>query len=739
MADLGDISRFMKEGNVSNLDWLDVSEKEYAALETLPKQNLDTAPDMEALWARDDSTPQQHMPNRADLPKTMGDLSEAHGLLRAAPEDIRKVARLSLMQSDDPARIKDTLVKRFDSTSLKVASGVLSEVFAERGLLGRFYIDAADFPTCASGSKKPIEFVRRYASEARYVKTKAACAGCTHAMQSPTGGQTCATFHKELKVEVPYTEALAEAVERSQQSKGKAIKQASADPRERIRLAMLAPAAAIEKAAPMPKPKEAVLRLLRPVEAVEEVRLAPDLTRPKEAAKAIVDAGLRGGTLTVQAAQQLFRALAAAKTTEQVDQVRHMASIKAPLPQRIYSGMGEQPAPVVVPQAEVETQVAKAASGKEADSEKAKLVVAARKAQPVLALLRREMLKGRSEAELTHALHLAFRPSDLDETAPFWEPLYRQAGAYGVVYITQDSFGECREGADFIAKHNPGLRAVVRGSKCSGCIYAKVGRCLLYAKSLVTSVDDVVNAETVTKVLQEHKMAGRIAPWDDRDWGQTPSEALANIHTAAAITGGPSNAQTRTNVVEAFRGQAKGHSTGTITRRDIVAATRMYMNEGLYGRDLLALLKSRFEVRDLKAAAEDLKPVVAEQGLQGIYYVDPAVYDDYGKGCDKAASLHRSRGVPYLKVGSKCSSCVLQTRPGFCSKINKQLVVEPPYTDKRGQQREMLASGRSTEVAYADLVNNGRSMMAEYEIQQQGMMVEVDPVIEAHPIEVSFK
>ena len=116
-----------------------------------------------------------------------------------------------------------------------------------------------------------------------------------------------------------------------------------------------------------------------------------------------------------------------------------------------------------------------------------------------------------------------------------------------------------------------------------------------------------------------------------------------------------------------------------------------------------------------------------------------AVYDDYGKGCDKAASLHRSRGVPYIKNGSKCGSCVLQTRPGVCSKLNKPLVDDPPYVDKAAQQREVLASGKSTETDYSSIVNNGHSMMAEYQIQQKGMDFELDPVVEVKPLDISFK
>lgn len=742
MADLGDISNFMKDGNVSNLEWLDVSEAEYQKREVLPHQNLDVVPDLEALWNREGEASTKLVPNREREPRTMGDLSDVHGLLRANPEEIRKVARLALMQSYGQGRqgfFASALRARFDSGSLQAASEILREVSAEHGLLGKFYIDASDFPNCASGSKKPAEFVKRYASGALFVKTKAACAGCVHSMSSPTGGQNCATFHKELKVEVPYTETVADAVERTQQSKGKAVQAMTGDPRARIKAACLAFDGPVDHPVAMPKPKEAVLRLLRPVEAPIEAKVAVDLTRPKKAATEAVSVGLREGKIPVQKAQQFYKAIAAAQTVEDVDKLRHAASMGEAVPPRVYQGMGEQPALATVSETVVAREIEAAGKANEQVDVRAKYAVAQRKAQPIVDLLRREMLKGRSEPELQVALRSAFSPSALDESAPFWYPLFRQAGVYGVVYSHQESFDTCHEGADFLAKHNPTVKAIVKGSKCAGCIYGKVGRCLIYGKKLVESIDTVVNPEMVSTVLADHKAAGRIAPWDQREWGSTSYEALQNLHKAASLKAGPSVGQTRDTVVTAFRGQMQGHNPNSVTRRNIVKAAREYMNEGLYGSDLLTVLKSRFEARDLTAATTDLKPVIAEQGLQGVYFVDPTVYDDYGKGCERAASLHRSRGVPYAKFGEKCSSCVLQTRPGYCSKLNKPLVAEPPYSDKAAQQREILASGRSTEVKYEDIVNNGHSMMAEYQVQQREMDVEIDPVIEVQPFDISFK
>lgn len=739
MADLGDISGFLQDGNVSNLDWLDVSEEEYRKSETLPKQNLDIAPDLQAVWDREDGLGAKLVPNRAEGPRTMGDLSEQHGLLRAKPEDIRKVARLAIMQSDDTGRFQNTLVTRFDRDSLQAARPVLASVLSERGLLGRFYIDASDFPTCASGASHPIDFVKKYASGARFVVAKTACSGCIHAHSSPTGGQNCAVFHKEIKVEVPFTPALAEQVEQMQQAKGKKLVATAQDPKERIRLAMLAPDAEYQSSVPLPKPKEQVLRLLRPVEAVEELPKPVDLTRPKQAAREAVDAALRGGRLTVQNAQTLFRGIAAATTIEAVEDCHKFASEGA-LPQRqVYAGPGQQPAPKFVAPAQAEAEMAKAASEQAKQAAAAKLAVEQEKARPILALLRREMLKGRSENEIRLAMASAFQINDLEASAAHWRPVASQAGVFGVVYSTQDSFEDCHEGADFLAKHNPGVRFLVAGKKCQGCIYGKVGRCLIYGKPLVASVSEVVTPEVVERVLADHKLAGRIAPWDNRNWGSNPAEALRNIHAAAAQTGLPQRLQPRMEVVKGHYATTPQVTTSELTRREIVKTARQYLNEGLYGSDLLGLLKSKFDKRDLTAAAEDLRPVIAEQGLQGIFYVDPTVYDDYGKGCDKAASLHRSRGVPYVQRGPKCGSCVLQTRPGVCSKLNKPLVDEPPYVDKAAQQREVLASGRSTEIDFNNIVNNGHSMMAEYEVQQRGMDIELDPVVETKPLDVSFK
>jgi hypothetical protein len=641
MADLGDLTDFMEAGGsgVSNLDWLNVDEEEYRKQEPLPKQNLDIAPDLLALWNHRDESPSKLVPNTG-APRTMGDLSEIHGPLRNAPEDLMRTARLAIMQSTDPQKISHALTSRYDMTLLQSVRAPLAAVMAERGLLGKLYIQASDFSDCNTGAKTASEFVRRFAQSARYVLAKADCADCSHRQILANGTSHCGIFHKEIQVEVPYTEALANAVETQQAALGKTVQASTGrTPKDRIRQAFLSGVSAAQGYSGRP---QAAVVASAPVDAGQQLIAVASLTKKRDA------------------------------------------------------------------------------------DEQQKL--AAAKARPIVAMLQREMLKGHGEAELIKALRLSFDLRDLEATKAEWAPLFKQAGLFGAVYTTQTAFEDCREGADFVNKHGSKVRAVVAGDKCSSCIFNKVGRCMMYGRKLVASADEVLTTSTVAAVIDEHRIAGKL-PHDAAGlrWGATPVEALKAIHKAASAPMASSGPSVRSSIEKAFYGQPRAASTGDLTKREILKAAARYMNEGLYGDDLLNVLKSRFATRDMIATGADLKLVLSEQGLQGIKYIDPTAYDDYGNGCRTAASEHRSRtAVQYLKVGDKCASCVHQTRVGFCSVINKQLVVEPPYIDKLAEQRAILASGRSSEVSYESLMNNGLSMMQEYQLQHDDGSFELD-------------
>jgi hypothetical protein len=630
MGDMGDLSDFFKEGSgVADLDWLDVDEQAAREVATLPKQNLDFAPELAAQWNHEDKAPLAYfVPNRdmANVPKdegverapnTMGDLSDMHGPLRMEPEDLMvRTARLALMESTDLSRWKERMFSKFARDQIAASKTALSGVLAERGLLGGYYIDAEDFPKCATSSTAQT-FVQKHASGALFVKAKTACGDCTHAQ-----GGRCGVFHKQLVPEVPYSDDLVQKVAGARS----VTASTEGDPRSRIQSAILgAPAGTAKQAG--------------------------------------------------------------------------------------FTGQGNQGA--VIPA----SRLLKKGSDVRAQEEQLKEA----KAKPIVAMVRRELLKGRGAEDVAKGLRLAFDPRDLKATAQYWGPVFKEAGLYGAVYSTQDSFADCHQGADFLSKHASKVRAIVAGDKCGSCIFNKVSSCMLYGRKLVASVDDIVTADTVAAVLDEHKMAGKISPYlVNQSWGETPREALKNIHKTAT-TGAPIDRiqQPRMDVATAFHGQSSAHVASDLAKREIVKVAAQYLNEGLYGQDLGRALMARFDQRDLAAAATtpELRAVMAEQGLQGIFFVDPSVYDDYGRGCKTAQRKYRTKAaIEYAKAGDKCATCVHQTRPGVCSVLNKKLAAEIPYLDRAAQQKAVLASGQATGITLESLVNTGTNIVQEFQL-----------------------
>jgi hypothetical protein len=602
-----------------------VDEKAYRELDTLPKQNLDMAPDLLKLWGRPEPT--GLMPNTGAAPKTMLDLAPK-GQRDPYPEGIVRTARLLVMQAKDSSELVDGLLKRFPKEALRQAKDHLASVLAERGLLGPYYVAASDFPTCQTRPDLIQAFAGRYAKSARYLEAKQACEGCQHASKTQ-----CAVFQKQLVPVVPYTDADAAMAEQFQQARGLVASSQAQTPRERIQRAFMASAPAPEGFTGNPN----------------QGALIP--------------------------ASRLLK--------------------KAQDPQ----------------QAEQEAQQVLAAKG-----------------APVLATVRRELLKGRGQSDVAQALKLSFDASLLVDTKDVWGPAYHQAGLYGTVYTTQDSFTDCREGSEFLARHASRVRVVVAGSKCSGCSFAKAGACQAYGRRLVASVEQALTPDAVQWVLEGHKMAGKL-PWDahQRSWGPTPEQALKQIHKAATALAPYVQAAPQRALVERGRTQFKQASeTSDLTVREVVKAASQIMNEGLFGSELQRALLHRFDPRDLQASSEALREVVAEQGLQGVYYVDPTPYPDYGIGCREAARLHRSRTIKLAKAGPRCAGCVGQQIPGQCSVLAKQLVSEVVYEpSKQEVQRAVLASS-SMSVEPADLINNGADMLAEFQMQQVPQDLEVD-------------
>lgn len=733
MADLGNLADFFEEteGPV-DLGWLSVDPEEYRATDTLPRQNLDMVPDLKALWGHEGREPSVYaVPNRGML-ENFAD----HGLRHMEPpasligaEEIKLASRQLWLQTQDTASFLTSLAQRYDKTTLANHRGVLASVLQEKGLLGPYYLDSLDFPSCQNRETK---LAQRYASTP-YVLAKPDCSNCQYASQQ-LGSDHCSVFGKTLVAKLDYTEEEASKVEAQQRSRGFYVAASKAAPKERIRLALLAPVSS-DNGLDVTKPRENKARSLEPVKPVAPIKVADDLSLPKAAARVLLQSKAKEG-VSVPILQEMGRKMASATTQGELSSLVQAVTALTPEASRVYVA-DAKPAQAPLPSKEEAGQALIAASRltqkKNADFQKK---VAAEKARPIIALLRKEMLRGSKPWELESTLRASFDIRDLKASAPYWTPVAKEAGLYGEVYITQDSFSDCKRGAAVVEKYQPQAKVVIAGAKCQGCIYNKLGGCEVYRRPIASTVENALTSSLVREVFQNKAAKGSLAPsaWP-RYASQAPRDALKAMYREAS---GRAVVARETDLATAFTGMAVPEVTSELTIRNIVKTAQVQMNEGLYGADLQEALSIRFDPRDIKASLPVLRPVLAEQGLQGIYFIDPAVYSDYGTGCEEASRLHRSRSaVKYAKLGPSCEGCLFYTRNGMCSKLGKAMVKEPPYSDKHAQQQAILKSGKATEVDYASLINNGANLVSEYHLASQSM-VQVDPEPEMTTLDIEL-
>lgn len=129
---------------------------------------------------------------------------------------------------------------------------------------------------------------------------------------------------------------------------------------------------------------------------------------------------------------------------------------------------------------------------------------------------------------------------------------------------------------------------------------------------------------------------------------------------------------------------------------------RQQMTEGVVGKTLTALLKTKFAPPFLKKAKSSLDQVrQAHEGLSGHLYVDAEAYaSPVGtKGCDEGALKHRSNRIACLKSMKRCSTCSFASRradgSSVCQKYNKELITELPLGSEEYQRENLRMADAS--------------------------------------------
>ncbi len=195
---IGDVSDLMTNRGVSDLSWFDVDIEEYKKFQALPKQNLDTIPELSAsLQAEKDERVPSIIPIKPFAIVNTNPLESPAATLRQAGSIRNRVAQY--VMAGIPSRVAaERLSLEFSSEQIRAASSEVLPVLEERGLLGNVYVDSEHLPRCAQDSEDRA-FVKKHASRSLYVKSKPSCSGCVHNRSG-----ICASLNKRIVDTVPY-------------------------------------------------------------------------------------------------------------------------------------------------------------------------------------------------------------------------------------------------------------------------------------------------------------------------------------------------------------------------------------------------------------------------------------------------------------------------------------------------------------------------------------------------------
>lgn len=196
---LGDLTSILHNQGVSDLSWLSVDEEMYRESEALPKQNLDTIPELQtALSQEGDERVPQLVPLRPHVVVNQNPLDKPGSALRAASGAVRNQVARYIIAGLDSKSVVTRLQSEFGPEDLRAASADVLPVLDSRGLLGNVYIDASHFSRCHQDGEDR-KFVAAKAHRALFVLAKDRCTNC---VCNKAG--ICASFKKRIVDEVPF-------------------------------------------------------------------------------------------------------------------------------------------------------------------------------------------------------------------------------------------------------------------------------------------------------------------------------------------------------------------------------------------------------------------------------------------------------------------------------------------------------------------------------------------------------
>jgi len=270
--------------------------------------------------------------------------------------------------------------------------------------------------------------------------------------------------------------------------------------------------------------------------------------------------------------------------------------------------------------------------------------------------------------------------------------LAKEYGILGHTYLDVDALGTCNDAINLIVskKLSPDF-VVLRGSDDpEGC--AKLSK-VVPVLSSVPKLNRQHFISACERALREKRMipnqvqsAIQNVP-EDSDWSSlvaqanlySPPPKVQEVHVTASQG--------------SFYHGSTSKETSAVDPNEVRRFVSHQMNLGLSGSKLQAAVLSKYTVQELQQIPEVGRRLAGNEGVQGVYFVDPTIYSDYGRGCVTGSKHFRKRGAAYLLASNACTGCTHQTAPSWCGKYCKRMIRQiPDSVIAAAKQRKQQAS-----------------------------------------------
>jgi hypothetical protein len=351
-----------------------------------------------------------------------------------------------------------------------------------------------------------------------------------------------------------------------------------------------------------------------------------------------------------------------------------------------------------------------------------------------------------------------------------------ESGLYGNLYVRSDLIGECKTASKYLYKNSNTAAYVVMGKPCEH-YDCDSGKCSALNKIIVSEMD-YSDSQVIKSALHIALQQGRIAkkhikpilsnirgksskeikkiisnmfmlpvfvetqeeiPEDDFQYYDINNSEMNTIKFNDACESDIEDTMDKNSFFDSLQEDLKSvkgnknlSAKEKLDAKEVYIYTTAKMNEGLYGDDLYNVLLFKFGKTKLKANTYVLSKLLPEQGLMGIYYINPSVYSS----CHDGAKILRNKGTKYIKRIHACESCRSNTE-GYCSVYNKQVVDEVPYIDKNAQQKSILNRNSSENLEFSDIISY-QSMLEQFEVQNNNLEdISLNDELNDTPLEIT--